>query len=116
MMPIFTCQYPWVPSTVRQMQASHMDRESVMTTINALHNELKGRFSDVPLSKSHISIRFEPGPGIVRLGACIDPYNWGTREAILDRIIEFEENHDEFAVEFDIVPLAPVVDPTFAEA
>lgn len=94
-----------------------MDRESVMATISALQNELKGRFSDVPLNKSHISIRFEPGPGIVRLGACIDPYDWQTRRSILDRIIEFEDDHtDDFAVEFDIVPLAPVVDREYAEA
>lgn len=88
-----------------------------MTTLAAIRHELGGRFADAGLIKSHLSVRYESGPQIVRLGACIEPYNWQTREAILDRIIQFESDHaDDFAVEFDIVPLAPVADPTFAQA
>lgn len=96
--------------------SNQAESENVMTTLTAIRHELHSRFADAGLAKSHLSLRYEPGPKIVRLGACIEPYNWTTREAILDRIIQFEEDHDEFAVEFDIVPLAPVADPTFAEA
>lgn len=88
-----------------------------MTTLTAIRHELSSRFADAGLVKSHLSLRFEPGPRIVRLGACIEPYNLATRGAILDRIIAFESDHDDdFAVDFDIVPLIPVTDPDHAEA
>lgn len=91
------------------------EEEGVMAVVDALKHELTSRLSGVGLAKTHLSVRFEPGPRIVRLGACIDPYNWETRAAVLDRIIEFEDDHQEFALEFDIVPLPPVVDPEYTQ-
>lgn len=90
-----------------------------MITVDSLRYELSGRFRDVPdvPEKHHLSLRWEPAPRIVRVGACIEPYNWDTRMATLDALLEFEAAHaDEFAVDFDIVPLHAVNDVEFAEA
>ena len=66
--------------------------------------------------KVHLSVRWEPGPQIVRVGACIDNYTWETRMQVLERLLAFERDHaDEFALEFDIVPLEPVQSDDFAE-
>lgn len=92
-----------------------MSEGEAMTTITAIRHELTSRLADAGV-KTHLSLRYEPGPRIVRLGACIDPYNWDTRAAVLDRIVAFETDHeDDFAVDFDVVPLHPVTDPTYAE-
>ena len=90
-----------------------------MTTSGSLQYELEGRFqgatSDV--QKVHLSVRWEPAPAIVRVGACIEPYNWDSRMAAIDVLISFEEDHkDEFAVEFDVIPLTSVNNQDFAEA
>ena len=88
-----------------------------MSRVDALTHELEHRFADVEVGKTHFSVRYERGPGIVRVGAMIGSYNWSNRELALDRLVSFEQDHSgEFAVEFDIVPLEPVIDEDFAEA
>lgn len=88
-----------------------------MVTSESITFELRGRLADLEVGKTHLSVRYEPGPRIVRVGAAIDTYTWDTRAAVLDRLLEFEDAHaDEFAVDFDIIPLGPVSDPTHAEA
>ena len=89
-----------------------------MISTDTLQYELSGRVNDLGLeSKHHISVRWEPGPAIVRVGLMINDYDWDTRMQVLEMLLAFERDHaDEFAVEFDIVPLAPVQDDEFAEA
>lgn len=78
--------------------------------------ELTARFADAS-GKVHLSLRWEPGPRIVRVGACLDDYSWGSREQAIETLLRFEADHaDEFALEFDVVPLDAVNDEAFAEA
>jgi hypothetical protein len=78
--------------------------------------ELTARFADVT-GKTHLSLRWEPGPRVVRVGACLDDYTWETREKAIETLLQFEADHvDEFALEFDVVPLDAVNDEEFAEA
>jgi hypothetical protein len=90
-----------------------------MITVDTLRFELDGRFQPIveQTGKTHISVRWEPGARIVRVGACIDRYTWEARMAVLETLLQFEEDHaDEWALEFDIVPLEAVKDEEFAEA
>lgn len=88
-----------------------------MTTVSAIKHELASRLADVDAGKVHLSVRYEPLPKIVRIGVCVTNYNWEIRDQILDRLIAFEGDHvDDYAVEFDIIPLEGVADPTYAEA
>ena len=90
-----------------------------MITTDTLRYELEGRFLPVvrDLEKHYLSVRWEAAPRIVRVGACIEPYDWDRRMAALTTLLDFEKDHaDEFAVEFDIVPLHAVNDEEFAEA
>lgn len=85
--------------------------------VDAIKHELNGRLMDVDVGKTHISVRYESGPRIVRVGACIGTYNWDNREKVLDRLVDFMHDHaEDYSVEFDIVPLDAVVDPEYAEA
>jgi hypothetical protein len=92
--------------------------EPKMISTETLQYELSGRLADLGLdSKHHISVRWEPAPAIVRVGLMIDDYTWDNRMRVLEMLLGFERDHaDEFAVEFDIVPLAPVQDDEYAEA
>jgi hypothetical protein len=94
------------------------ETEGHMITSESVGYELRGRFEDLPeLGKTHFSVRYEPGPSIVRVGACITNYDWANRMRTIERMLAFEAEHaDEFAVEFDVVPLEPVQDEHFAEA
>lgn len=84
---------------------------------DSIRYELEGRFADLALGKTHISVRYEAGPRIVRVGVCLDRYDWDTRLRAIRGMAEFERVHgDEFAVEFDIIPLEAVNDEAFAEA
>ena len=87
-------------------------------SVQTLHYELVGRMADLALeTKSHISVRWEPAPAIARVGLMIDDYTWDNRMKVLDMLLSFERDHsDEFALEFDIVPLAPVQSDEFADA
>ena len=89
-----------------------------MISTETINFELRGRFEDATeLGKKYFSVRYESGPRIVRIGACITEYTWDNRLATIDRLLAFEADHaDEFAVEFDVVPLAAVNDENFAEA
>jgi len=90
-----------------------------MITADTLKYELGGRLQPLieETGKTHLSVRWEPGARIVRVGACIDHYTWEARMLVLEALPKFEEDHaDEWALEFDVVPLAPVQDEDFAEA
>jgi hypothetical protein len=88
-----------------------------MITRESILAELEDRFAQVPLGKTHLSVRYESGPRIVRVGACLARYEWETRMDAIKTLLDFERAHaDEFAVEFDIVPLEAVVDEDFADA
>lgn len=90
-----------------------------MITVNSLKFELEERLQSVAeqTGKTHISVRWEPQARIVRVGACIDRYNWDSRMSVLKTLLDFERDHaDELAIEFDIIPLDSVRDEEFAEA
>ena len=87
-----------------------------MAIIDNVRFELEGRLEPLQLAKKHLSIRYEPETRLVRVGACISEYSWETRERVLDVLLDFEDSHvDDFALEFDIVPLEAVTDVTYAE-
>lgn len=87
-----------------------------MITVENIKYELSGRLRDLPTGKSHISVRYERGSRIARIGACITNYDWDTREAVVDALLDYEDAHaDEFAVEFDVIPLEAVNDVDYAE-
>jgi hypothetical protein len=97
------------------MDDDHAD--DVMINTDTLKFELHGRLDDLlpVVGKTHLSVRWEPSARIVRLGVCIDRFTWDHRMAVLDRLLAFEADHsDDFALEFDIVPLQSVEDPSFA--
>jgi hypothetical protein len=84
-----------------------------------LQFELHGRLDDLlpTVGKNHISVRWEPQARIARLGIMIDEYTWDNRMLVLERLLDFETSHkDDFAIEFDIVPLQAVQDEAFADA
>lgn len=90
-----------------------------MIDASSIQYELLGRFEGLNdrLGKKHLSVRWEPGPRIVRVGAMVENYDWDTRMEVLRTLRAFERQHaDEFAVEYDIVPLEAVMDESFAEA
>jgi hypothetical protein len=89
-----------------------------MTTLESLQYELRGRFDVLgDVLKSHLSVRWESGPAIVRVGACIEPYTWDGRMQAIEALVDFErDHHDDFAVVFDVIPLQAVNDAEFAEA
>jgi hypothetical protein len=86
-----------------------------MITLESLQFEIQGRLADLDLGKKHLSVRWEPAPGIVRVGVCLKDYNWESREHVLDALLDFELSHrDDFALEFDVIPLESVLDPDFS--
>lgn len=90
-----------------------------MITADTLKFELDGRLQPLveETGKTHLSVRWEAGARIVRVGACIDHYTWEARMKVLEALLKFEEDHsDEWALEFDIFPLEAVQDEEFAEA
>lgn len=89
-----------------------------MPSRQSLQFELEGRFNDLDpqVGKHHLSVRWEPTPQIVRVGAMIEHYDWDNRLAVLKLLRAFESDHaDDFAVEYDILPIEAVTDD-FAEA
>lgn len=89
-----------------------------MITPENVQYELRGRLEPLrDLGKVHLSVRYEPGPRVVRVGACIEHYTWDTRAEVIDKLLEYEDAHaDEFALEFDVVPLEAVNDAAYAHA
>lgn len=89
-----------------------------MITVESLKFELHQRLDDLlpVVGKTHPSVRWEPIARIVRVGIAIDDYTWDNRMAVLERLLEFEAAHkDEFALEFDIIPLHAIEDSGFAQ-
>ena len=87
-----------------------------MASTETYKYELEGRLADLADPKMHLSVRYEPGPGIVRVGVCLSEYTWEKREQAIDRLLQFEADHaDEIAVEFDIIPVEAVNTVGFAE-
>lgn len=88
-----------------------------MITVETLRYELEGRFASIEFGKVHVSVRWEPAPKIVRVGAVISDYTWERRMRAIELLLAFEDDHkDEFSVDFDVVPLEAVQDEQFAEA
>ncbi len=86
-----------------------------MLVLETLRAEIEDRLSEVP-TKKHISVRWEPAPGVCRVGVCIADYNWDMRDQVIDRLLAFEDAHaGEVAVEFDVIPLEAVNTVGFAE-
>ena len=89
--------------------------EAPMLTLDSLKTDIETRLTQVP-TKKHVSVRWEPGPGICRVGVCIHDYTWDTRDEVIDHLLAFEEaHHGEVAVEFDIFALDDVNTAGFAE-
>lgn len=87
-----------------------------MATVDALKYELEGRLADLG-TKKHLSVRYEPGPRIARVGVAIAEYSWAMRDRVIDVMLAFEDEHrDELAVEFDVIPLEAMNDVSFAQA
>ncbi|SDI79870.1 hypothetical protein SAMN05444157_0212 [Frankineae bacterium MT45] len=95
-----------------------MEEGPIVISTATLQYELEGRFAKLEIeTKNHVSIRWEPAPAIVRVGFMLDDYTWENRLSVLEMLLAFERDHaDEFALEFDIVPLEPVQSDEFAEA
>lgn len=86
-----------------------------MLTLEGITAELEERLVALP-TKFHLSVRWEPAPGIVRVGVCLHEYTWENREAVIDRLLAFEDAHaGDVAVEFDIFALEDVNTAGFAE-
>jgi hypothetical protein len=54
--------------------------------------EIEDRLLDVPVKK-HVSVRWEPGSGICRVGVMLHEYTWDRRDEVLTRVLAFEEAH-----------------------
>lgn len=90
-----------------------------MISNETLRYEIAGRLDELEaeLGKVHLSVRWEPGPRIARVGACIEAFDWENRMAVIATLLEFEQAHaDELALEFDVIPLDAVNDERFVEA
>ena len=90
-----------------------------MISAETLRYELDGRLAaiDADLGKRYLSVRWEPGPKTVRIGACIGEFTWDNRSKVIGALLDFERDHaDEFAVDFDVIPHDTVVDDAFAQA
>ena len=93
----------------------HRRASARVLTYDTIKADIEGRLTDVP-TKKHVSVRYEPAPGIVRVGVCLHDYNWDTRDAVIDRLLAFEDAHTgAVAVEFDIFSLDDVNTVGFAE-
>lgn len=82
-----------------------------MSIAENIRYELDGRFAEASLGKRYLSVRYEPGARIVRVGACLDEFTWENRAKAIEVLLAFEGGHeDDFAVEFDVVPLDSVTE------
>lgn len=87
----------------------------MLTTTETLKADIEGRLVDVP-TKKHVSVRWEPAPGICRVGVCLHEYTWDMRDRVIDRLLAFEDAHiGDIALEFDIFALEDVNTVGFAE-
>lgn len=89
-----------------------------MITAESIQYELYGRFDDLAeaVGKHHLSVRWESAPRVARVGAMLENYDWDSRMKAIEVMYDFQKTHaDEFAVEYDILPLDAVTDESFAE-
>lgn len=96
-----------------------IERGPFVPNEESIRYEVMGRFRDIEdqVGKVHLSVRWESMARIARVGACIEHYAWDSRMAVVDRLSEFQLAHlDDFALEFDVVPLHAVQDEEFAQA
>lgn len=92
-----------------------MTRGTVVLTREYLAAEIERQLADLP-TKHHLSVRWEPAPGICRVGVCVHDYTWEVRDQVIDRLLAVEDAHvHEVAIEFDIFPLESVNTVGFAE-
>jgi hypothetical protein len=104
-----------MPLSIRTIGAPTGRRDHGMLTLEALRAELEERLEDVP-TKYHLSVRWEPAPGICRVGVCVHEYTWDMRDQVIDRLLAVEDAHEgALAIEFDIFPLEAVNTVGFAE-
>lgn len=88
-----------------------------MSVAENVRYELDGRLTEAGLGKRHVSVRFEPGPRIIRAGVALANYSWETRMVAIEALVALEDGHeDEFAVEFDVIPLEALNDADHAVA
>ena len=97
-----------------------LEGDDLVTTCTSLQYELEGRLNgDVAehVGKFHVSVRWEPLPAVARVGTMIENYDWDNRMRTLRVLRAFEADHaEDFALEYDIVPLEAVTDEAFADA
>ena len=85
-----------------------------MITVESLRADVERRLDDLG-TKHHVSLRWEPAPGIARVGVAIDQYTWDNRSLVIDRLLEFEAGYDGLvALEFDVIPLSDLNTADFA--
>jgi hypothetical protein len=95
--------------------ASRLRRGVMMLTVESMKSEIDESLRDVP-TKHHLSVRWEPAPGICRVGVCVHEYTWDIRDQVIDRLLAVEDAHEgDVAIEFDIFPLESVNTVGFAE-
>lgn len=90
-----------------------------MTSIDSLRFELDGRMGEIvnEVGKYDLSLRWESGARIVRVGFLIQHYEWAARMRVIELATKFQQAHlDDFAVDFDVIPYDSVLDSEFAEA
>jgi hypothetical protein len=96
-----------------------MDGEgSFVPSVDTLKYEVLGRLRDLEpaLGKTHLSARWEPATKIARLGVCVENYTWQVHEDIVKRLVQLQLDHqDDFALEFDVIPVEGVRDDEYAE-
>lgn len=86
-----------------------------MLDYDTIKADIEQRLVHVP-TKHHLSVRWEPAPGICRVGVCIHEYTWEMRDMVIDQLLAFEDAHTgEVALEFDIFALEDVNTVGFAE-
>ena len=87
----------------------------MMLTVESMKSEIDECLRDVS-TKHHLSVRWEPAPGICRVGVCVHEYTWDIRDQVIDRLLAVEDAHEgDVAIEFDIFPLESVNTVGFAE-
>ncbi|RIT70425.1 Uncharacterised protein [Mycobacteroides abscessus subsp. abscessus] len=95
------------------------EENSPVTSIDSLRFELDGRMSEISaeVGKYDLSLRWEAGARIVRVGFLVQHYEWAARMRVIELATKFQQDHlDDFAVDFDVIPYDSVLDSEFAEA
>ncbi|HQZ00845.1 MAG TPA: hypothetical protein PKV13_12085 [Propionicimonas sp.] len=97
-----------------------LEGDGRVTTSASLQYELESRLNGDAaehVGKFHVSVRWEPLPAVARVGAMIENYDWDNRMRTLRVLRAFEADHaEDFALEYDIIPLEAVTDEAFVDA